>query len=56
MVAYVLEKFGVQDIRIVDGGLPGWKNEKLPVTQEYFGNPAGTLPEKGESRDRVDRR
>lgn len=45
MVAYVLEKFGVQDIRIVDGGLPGWKNEKLPVTQEYFGNPAGTLPE-----------
>lgn len=47
MVAYVLEKFGVQDIRIVDGGLPGWKNEKLPVTQEYFGNPAGTLPEKG---------
>ena len=47
MVAYVLEKFGVQDIRIVDGGLPGWKSEKLPVTQEYFGNPAGTLPEKG---------
>jgi thiosulfate/3-mercaptopyruvate sulfurtransferase len=45
MVAYVLEKFGVEDIRIVDGGLPGWKKSGLPVTQEYFGNPAGTLPE-----------
>jgi len=47
MVAYVLEKFGVRDIRIVDGGLPAWKKAKLPVTQEYFGNAAGTLPEKG---------
>ena len=47
MVAYVLEKFGVEDIRIVDGGLPAWKEAKLPVTQEYFGNPPGTLPEKG---------
>lgn len=47
MVAYVLEKFGVQDIRIVDGGLPAWKKAKLPVTQEYFGNPPGTLPEQG---------
>lgn len=45
MVAFVLEKFGVQDIRLVDGGLPAWKNAKLPVTQEYFGNPKGTLPE-----------
>lgn len=45
MVAYVLEKFGVQDIRIVDGGLPAWKQAKLPTTQEYFGNPPGTLPE-----------
>lgn len=44
MVAYVLEKFGVEDIRIVDGGLPGWKAAKLPVTQEYFGNPTGELP------------
>lgn len=44
MVAYVLEKFGVEDIRIVDGGLPGWKNAGLPVTQEYFGNPKGSLP------------
>lgn len=47
MVAYVLEKYGVQDIRIVDGGLPGWVAAKLPVTQEYFGNPKGTLPEQG---------
>ena len=46
MVAYVLEKFGVQDIRIVDGGLPAWQQAKFPVTQEYFGNPAGTLPDK----------
>ncbi len=47
MVAFVLEKFGVKDIRIVDGGLPGWKKAGLPVTQEYFGNPPGLLPEKG---------
>ena len=47
MVAYVLEKYGVEDIRIVDGGLPGWAKARLPVTQEYFGNPKGTLPEKG---------
>lgn len=46
MVAYVLEKFGVTDIRIVDGGLAGWEKAKLPVTQKYFGNPPGTLPEK----------
>lgn len=44
MVAYVLEKYGVKDIRIVDGGLPKWQQAKLPVTQEYFGNPRGTLP------------
>jgi thiosulfate/3-mercaptopyruvate sulfurtransferase len=47
MVAYVLEKFGVKEIRIVDGGLPGWKAAKLPVTQEYFGNSKGNLPEQG---------
>lgn len=47
MVAFVLEKYGVKDIRIVDGGLPAWKAAKLPVTQEYFGNPKGALPEKG---------
>jgi thiosulfate/3-mercaptopyruvate sulfurtransferase len=47
MVAYVLEKFGVEDVRIVDGGLPEWQKQKRPTTQEYFGNPKGTLPEKG---------
>ncbi len=46
MVAFVLEKYGVKNIRIVDGGLPAWQKAKLPVTQEYFGNPKGTLPEK----------
>lgn len=45
MVAYVLEKYGVTDVRIVDGGLPGWAKAGLPVTQEYFGNPPGRLPE-----------
>ena len=25
MGAFVLEKYGIKDIRIVDGGLPGWK-------------------------------
>lgn len=45
-VAYVLEKFGVDDIRIIDGGLAGWTSAGLPVTQEYFGNPPGTVPSK----------
>ena len=49
MVAYVLEKFGVKDIRIVDGGIPAWKAAGFPTTQEYFGNPPGKLPAKGES-------
>lgn len=48
MVAYVLEKFGVKDIRIVDGGIPAWKAAGYPTTQEYFGNPAGKLPAKME--------
>lgn len=43
MVAYVLEKYGVTEIRIVDGGLASWQKESLPVTQEYFGNPTGTV-------------
>jgi thiosulfate/3-mercaptopyruvate sulfurtransferase len=47
MVAYVFEKFGVKQVKIVDGGMPEWQKQKLPVTQEYFGNPKGTLPEKG---------
>ncbi len=48
MVAYVLEKFGVEDIRIVNGGLPAWKAARFPVTQEYFGNPPGLFPVKGQ--------
>ena len=47
MVAYVLEKYGIDDIRIVDGGLPEWKKQKLSTTQEYHGNTKGELPEKG---------
>jgi thiosulfate/3-mercaptopyruvate sulfurtransferase len=47
MVAYVLEKQGITDVRIVDGGLAGWKKAGFEPTQEYFGNPAGKLPTKG---------
>ncbi|HYF34583.1 MAG TPA: rhodanese-like domain-containing protein [Prosthecobacter sp.] len=49
MVVYVLEKFGVKDIRIIDGGLAEWKKQGLPVAHDYFGNPAGSLPSKGNS-------
>lgn len=45
MVAYVLEKFGVENILIVDGGLPAWKAAGLATTQEYFGNSPGRLPQ-----------
>lgn len=47
MVVYVLEKFGVQNIKIVDGGLAEWKKQGFAPVQDYFGNPRGTLPEKG---------
>lgn len=46
MVVYVLEKFGVTDIRVVDGGLAEWKKQGFEPARDYFGNPAGTLPEK----------
>ena len=46
MVVHVLEKFGVKDIRIVDGGLPAWKAAGFAPEQDYFGNPAGHLPVK----------
>ncbi|MBL8891014.1 MAG: sulfurtransferase [Planctomycetaceae bacterium] len=46
MVAYVLEKYGIQDIRVLDGGLAEWQRLNFPTTQEYFGNPIGELPEK----------
>lgn len=47
MVVYVLEKFGVQNIKVVDGGLAEWTKQGFAPTQDYFGNPKGTLPEKG---------
>lgn len=47
MVVYVLEKFGVKNIKVVDGGLAEWKKQGLTAIQDYFGNPTGSLPEKG---------
>ncbi|MDB6118054.1 MAG: sulfurtransferase [Verrucomicrobiaceae bacterium] len=47
MVAFVLEKYGIKDIKIVDGGVAEWKKQGFAATQEYFGNPAGHLPKKG---------
>lgn len=47
MVAYVLEKFGVKDIQVVDGGLAGWVKAGFETARDYFGNPAGSLPEQG---------
>ena len=49
MVVHVLEKAGVKDIRVLDGGLPAWKAAGFPITQDYFGNPAGSLPKKGDA-------
>ncbi len=49
MVAYVLEKFGVKDIRILDGGIPAYQAAGFPLTQEYFGNPPGKLPAAGDA-------
>lgn len=46
MVAFVLEKYGITDIKIIDGGLPGWKAAGFAPTQVYFGNPTGSLPKK----------
>ncbi len=46
MVVHVLEKFGVQNIKIVDGGLPEWKKQGFAPVQDYFGNPPGHLPAK----------
>lgn len=43
MVAHVLEKFGVKDIKIIDGGLAEWVKQGLSSTQVYFGNPTGKL-------------
>src|SRR5262245_5255371 len=43
MVAYVMEKFGIKNIRIVDGGLPAHR-AKFPLTQAYPNTPRGKLP------------
>ena len=46
MVVHVLEKFGFKNVMIVDGGLPEWKKQGFAATQDYFGNPTGSLPKK----------
>src|SRR5262245_50428059 len=43
MVAFVLEKYGIKNIRIVDGGLPEYRGQ-FPLTQEYPNTPPGKLP------------
>ncbi|MDB6152217.1 MAG: Rhodanese domain protein [Chthoniobacteraceae bacterium] len=47
LVAFVLEKYGIRNIKVVDGGLPAWKAAGFAPTQEYFGNPPGHLPGRG---------
>ena len=54
MVVYVLEKFGVKDIRVVDGGLAGWVKAGFEPAKDYFGNPTGSLPEQGQPGIGVD--
>lgn len=54
MVVHVMEKFGIENIRIVDGGLKGWVAAGLEPVQAYFGNPAGDLPAKGKPEIAVD--
>lgn len=54
MVVYVLEKFGVQNIKVVDGGLAGWNKAGFEFAKDYFGNPKGSLPENGDSSIGVD--
>lgn len=44
MVVYALEKFGVKDIKIVDGGFAEWKMQGFTPAHDYFGNPPGDLP------------
>jgi len=45
MVVHVLEKLGVKNVKIVDGGLAEWKKQGFAATQEYFSNGQGHLPE-----------
>ncbi|OAI56820.1 sulfurtransferase [Verrucomicrobiaceae bacterium SCGC AG-212-N21] len=44
MVVFVLEKYGVKNIKIVDGGFAEWKKQGLTPARDYFGNPEGKLP------------
>lgn len=44
MVAHVLEKFGVERILVLDGGLKGWVDAGLEPVIDYHGNASGTLP------------
>jgi thiosulfate/3-mercaptopyruvate sulfurtransferase len=45
MVVHVLEKMGVKNVKIIDGGLAEWKKQGFAPTQDYFRNPVGHLPE-----------
>ncbi len=47
MVAHVLEKLGIENIRILDGGYNAWIDAGFEGTQAYFGNPEGDLPAEG---------
>ncbi len=47
MVVYVLEKFGVANVKIVDGGFAEWRKQGFEGARDYYGNPAGKLPAKG---------
>lgn len=44
MVAYVLDKFGVKDVKIVDGGLAAWTAAGFEADRDYHGNAPGVLP------------
>lgn len=43
MVAFVMEKYGIKNIRIIDGGLPAYR-EKFKLTLEYPKTRGGNLP------------
>jgi thiosulfate/3-mercaptopyruvate sulfurtransferase len=54
MVAYVLDKHGVKDIRIVDGGLAAWVAAGYEPARAYHGNAPGSLPTEGNASIAVD--
>jgi len=53
MVAFVLEKYGIKNIRIVDGGLSACR-KVFSLTQEYPATPQGKLTEAGQPEIAVD--